>query len=389
MRIKIFLLLGCFLATSLLIAKTTNPVATTSSKLSINELGCDLPAPTNFTVVEVGPSLDWVHLHWNLSSPLYAHRINIYNVTKILGQGFDTVLVNSVIVPAGVEDTTLLCAPNHPCGNLYEIKAICTSKDSPNSAWAIAPGPPVGYILDLIIVGFTPTGSAPTCTMNQVQGGERCYFSNSGTATFRVRQTTNYANKRVFGIEKNHTTSRLTLKVDGPNNEGNSSFYNFYASYVGPNAYGKEEYEIKQNNQVIAKFIGDFASESESYLESRFIMPGYEIIRTSPHNGSNKPSDFSDEPLEGREALSNIIVSQATAFPNPFIESLEVYLSAPSSEQVNLALYNLNGQKVLDQQFVGGQEQYSLSTAMLSPGFYFLRIEASGEIQTLKVIKSE
>jgi hypothetical protein len=44
---------------------------------------------------------------------------------------------------------------------------------------------------------------------------------------------------------------------------------------------------------------------------------------------------------------------------------------------------------VLDQEFVRGQEQYSLSTAQLSAGFYFLRIEADGLVQTLKVVKSE
>ncbi|MBC7776388.1 MAG: T9SS type A sorting domain-containing protein, partial [Phycisphaerae bacterium] len=75
--------------------------------------------------------------------------------------------------------------------------------------------------------------------------------------------------------------------------------------------------------------------------------------------------------------------------PNPFSELLDIFPGNPTAESIHLQMYNLSGQKVLDQQFAGGQEQYSLSTAGLSTGFYLLRIEADGEVQTLKVVKSE
>lgn len=78
-----------------------------------------------------------------------------------------------------------------------------------------------------------------------------------------------------------------------------------------------------------------------------------------------------------------------SASPNPFSETLEVFLTKGSVESVNLQLVNLSGQVVLDRQFVSKQEQYTLPTTGLSPGFYFLRIEADGVVQTLKVVKSE
>ncbi len=79
----------------------------------------------------------------------------------------------------------------------------------------------------------------------------------------------------------------------------------------------------------------------------------------------------------------------ASTSKNPFSETLDVLVEHSDMQSIQLQLFNLSGQKVLDQQFTGGQEQYSLSTEGLANGFYFLRIEADGQVQTLKVIKSE
>ncbi|MFN0213298.1 MAG: T9SS type A sorting domain-containing protein [Saprospiraceae bacterium] len=99
-----------------------------------------------------------------------------------------------------------------------------------------------------------------------------------------------------------------------------------------------------------------------------------------------RPSD----PTRGQAvAFSSTSSGTASASPNPFSEVLEVFLPASAAQQISLQLFNLSGQKVLDQRFTGGQEQYSLSTEGLSTGFYLLRIEADGEVQTLKVVKSE
>ena len=87
--------------------------------------------------------------------------------------------------------------------------------------------------------------------------------------------------------------------------------------------------------------------------------------------------------------LGNESLLFASAAPNPFSETLDIYPNYPDAEIVHVQLFNLSGQKVLDQQFAGGEEQYTLSTATLANGFYLLRIEADGETQTLKVVKSE
>lgn len=74
---------------------------------------------------------------------------------------------------------------------------------------------------------------------------------------------------------------------------------------------------------------------------------------------------------------------------NPFTERLNIFAPQPSEEIVNLHLFDLNGNLVLEQSFETGLEAYSLPTTGLPPGFYFLRMETGGKIQTFKVVKAE
>ncbi|MDX1913670.1 MAG: T9SS type A sorting domain-containing protein, partial [Saprospiraceae bacterium] len=78
-----------------------------------------------------------------------------------------------------------------------------------------------------------------------------------------------------------------------------------------------------------------------------------------------------------------------SAAPNPFKDELDVLLDRVADTPVRLQLVNLQGQFVLDQEMEAGQSAYSLSTAQLPRGFYLLRVEADGETQVLKVVKSE
>jgi hypothetical protein len=223
--------------------------------------------------------------------------------------------------------------------------------------------------------------------MNAIQGGERCYFANSGVTKFRVRQVNYPVDMRNFGMERANP-NHYKLRLNEPNSFGQTD-YIIYCDYQNPQAFGTE-YQIRRNNQIIAQFVAGFDYEiGQSFLESVFIMPGFEVVRMSPY-GLGNPSD---EPSSGfiRERDDHDVSSglSATAWPNPFSETLDVVLSGDTQGPLSLQLYNLSGQVVLNQQFEAAQEYYTLSTANLSPGFYMLRVEANGVVQTLKVIKSE
>jgi hypothetical protein len=64
-------------------------------------------------------------------------------------------------------------------------------------------------------------------------------------------------------------------------------------------------------------------------------------------------------------------------------------LNRTSETPVRIQCVNLNGQIMLQQEMEAGRSQYSLSTALLPRGFYLLRVEADGDTQMLKVVKSE
>jgi len=386
MQVRNLFLLVCLLAASFLQANPTalftpeNPTPTSS------EFSCNLPAPTNFQVAGSGPN--WVHLTWDLTNPFHAHRINVYTCDE------DSTLVTTLLVDAGITDTTIFFLQ----GGLYlfEIKASCTSGDSKASAWTdcidiIGSG----LILDLIVSGYTPDLGSGNCTLPPGGAGHpnnyaRCYFTNNLISTFRIRQTNWMSNKKNFCIQR----------IFDPEDEGNPHFeldplvfnnegeedpheYEFYVNLQAPDATGTE-YQIMQYRRIVARFVANYHEDTgESFLQRVYIAEGYEIVRISGYVSGTTPG------TGGRTDQVALTTHDATTAPNPFTETLDVYPGKPSAENIRLQLYNLSGQKVLDQQFPGGQVQYSLATASLSPGFYFLRIEADGEVQTLKVVKSE
>ncbi len=382
MQIRNFLLLACLLAASFLKANPNPIFKPDNQTLTNRELSCNLPAPTNFHVKNWGTG--WILLEWDLTNPNNMHRVNVYSCR-------DSSLYTSLITNVGVTQTFISINPNE--AYYFEIKAICNDGgESPNAAWEACILPTgSGYILDLIVNGFHPSNSTEMCTLNLPQGGQRCYFPNSGVTTFKVRQTSNPSNFKFFGIE-NHPdyNDDEVFRMDVLSANGGTG-YSFWVDGLPP-GFGGDEAQVKYLGETVARFTAIYdETTGQSYLESVSMVPGHEIVEIQSPLGMVKPTNPT-KPTGGfvHERDGGIAVNEpAFASPNPFSDALDVFPGNPSAESIHLQMYNLSGQKVHDQQFAGGQEQYSLSTAGLSNGFYLLRIEADGEVQTLKVVKSE
>ncbi|MEQ1625219.1 MAG: hypothetical protein ABL870_11040, partial [Sediminibacterium sp.] len=149
---------------------------------------------------------------WDLTNPFSAHRINVYTCDE------EPVLIKSVLVNAGVTDLTIFFL--QPGLYTFEIRAACTSGDSPHfesiHCFEIIN---TGYILDLVVTGFTPEEGMGNCTLSAGGAGHynnyaRCYFTNSDISTFRIRQTNWIANKENFGIERIADPERPHYKLD-------------------------------------------------------------------------------------------------------------------------------------------------------------------------------
>ncbi len=82
-------------------------------------------------------------------------------------------------------------------------------------------------------------------------------------------------------------------------------------------------------------------------------------------------------------------VSLYQNYPNPALNSTTIEFHLPQSSYVEMKLYDISGNsiKTLTQSyFKQGRHKINLSTAKLSPGAYFYRLSASGEIITKKMI---
>ncbi|MBC7778163.1 MAG: T9SS type A sorting domain-containing protein [Phycisphaerae bacterium] len=244
----------------------------------------------------------------------------------------------------------------------------------------------ITIIAELIVIGRE--GSATTVNYTIQSAPNFCTFPLNGTETdFKVRQISNPNIGRRFLVNRNPVTTNLSTKLKTGNT---GEYYPILCDNTDPNCTG-ESYQIKFGGQQIATFELSIQESpvSKGLLTCTSLTPGFEIVRFG--DLAQKPNDHPNSPtrIQYRAEEAWLEPLGITASPNPFSESLTVYLDAVTTGPVSFNLFNLSGQKVFDQQYPAGAEQYDLNTSHLPSGFYLLRVGAGEELQTLKVVKSE
>lgn len=376
MNIRFLAILACVFATSFLMARIAPaPLSSFNTPISPTS-SCELPAPTDQHLVEQGPT--WVILGWTPIIDGAQHHIKIYRTS-------DNFLLNDLVVPAGQKKASIDNLP--PNTAMYTtISTICQNgEDGPPSSVL----PIRAFIIDIIVAGFTP-GTESSCPIQS--GGQSCNFYTSEAMTpFKISRNND---SRQFGVWAEINTSNAFYHVNiGTNgNSGQKIIINCDNNNNVPcSANSRIRIAYDPGHGSLIK-IADFeliqtSNTNEGILKCLFLASGWVIDRMGPGpSGEDFAGPGKGAPI-GFQNNNNF--PMAIASPNPFSNTLDIFPNNPAAASITLQMYNLSGQKVLDQQLAGGQEQYSLSTEGLSNGFYFLRIEADGQVQTLKVIKSE
>jgi len=356
-------------------------VSTNFDPISTPVDACDLAAPTNFQVLELGAT--WVRLIWTPSVLGVDHSVKTFRVS-------DGMLVHQAVVPAAMASSIIVNGLQPGETYFSTICAICP--DGIESIY-VANTPNFDTIItELIVAGFTESCGSSYCGIRNP--GEFCKFSLDGSSTyFKIQPQSGIGASRQFLLQKVTTPDgqRLRCRVNL-----NNAPYSFWVDGQPGNQQGVqgEKFEIKIPGATVATFKlseNYLTTPAQGHLTWTMENTGYEILKLyylpcgsggallDPSNGDSYPH------VETQTSASRT----AVVSPNPFWDNLEIYLTQIAANPVQLQLYNLSGQKVLDQQFPGGQDQYSLATQNLATGFYLLRIEADGQVQTLKVIKSE
>ncbi len=335
---------------------------------------CDAPAPTNFQVVNIGTT--WVDLTWLTSNPTDFHRIKTYETNS-------GILVSNILVPPGLLVQKVIGL--QPGFDYYSrINVVCKNGyDSENYAEVHF----IAVIAELIVIGRESTNNNGTCTI--YSNGGSCSLPANGTPmAFKIRSTINPNIWRKFSVSYDPIATKVSTKIKTGNLGMN---YAIQCNNQDPDVYNGISYQIKLSNQEIAAFEVSYQSNPPLALLNCTLAPGYAIDRLDLNFSGENPNGLSSGPIntynnmgEDRVEPLNIMAS-----PNPFSESLTVYLDAVTTGQVSFKLFNLNGQKVFEQQYMAGSEQFELNTSDLPKGFYLLRVEAGDEVQTLKVVKSE
>ena len=244
--------------------------------------------------------------------------------------------------------------------------------------------------MELVVDGYTAPNNTPgICTLAVSQ--THCDLVGANTFHFKAKRGT-YS--RSFAIDLHQPSPTGPVYVDFRLYEHNNSnnpikFYCDDSSHPAyPNSCAPMQHVYIEFNNIPMAYI--LVNSSQGATAANMMVEELytgEIIQVEPYaNGFSAPGGGHTVKPGG---FSNFESQLASTSPNPFTETLDVFLGQPDAENIHLQMYNLSGQKVIDQQFAGGQEVYTLSTADLSTGFYLLRIEADGEVQTLKVVKSE
>ncbi|MBC7776391.1 MAG: T9SS type A sorting domain-containing protein [Phycisphaerae bacterium] len=370
MQIKVFSLFA-FLAVASLLRANNTPVVQETNFHAFACSGCEIPPPDNFHVEEIGST--WVNLAWD-AGDLLKHRVRIYRSS-------DNFLLNTTIVPGGITNVVIAIPVSTEC--YAKINTIC--EDDSNSTLEAQCPPFMAVILELVVNGYNPTANSPYCTISS--SGGTCNFPSAAVYPFWVKK--DGVGLRRFGVEltfvNNPPQAPQILYIMHLRNDNTGETFKFYCDSNGePTTDGCGALTITINRATAG-------GESEIAVIEVYQGTSTNVLRCSTIVSGYKIQYLGAESLPGgdRNNISPTETQPPTVSPNPFSDLLDVFPGNPSAENIHLQMYNLSGQKVLDQQFAGGQEQYSLSTAGLSAGFYLLRVEADGEVQTLKVVKSE
>jgi len=115
----------------------------------------------------------------------------------------------------------------------------------------------------------------------------------------------------------------------------------------------------------------------------------YRIVFTGFGGMSNGKTYFTKELINTTSIGETTDDSRIALYPNPAKNNLTLLLNHNKAELLNIAIYNLSGKLILEQQVRSeqGTQQYNFNVADLDVGFYVISIKSEGFYVTQKFVK--
>lgn len=351
-----------------------------ANPLPARPLGPGCGEPTNFHVTNIGTS--FADLAWDASTQVQAYLLRIIDVAtqqEVYQQSLP-----------GTASSANVSGLQSGWKYKFLLTAIC-QESGDNSKAAEADG--ITLVLDLVVVASPPGTVNEDCELQEDELGPCGNFPWESTTYqyFSIKYNPSGVSRlfrmRLAGEGSQYCqTQQANPLLERLGDNAGDNYFRFYASNgsAPPTCAGtvKIKRVINGSEQEICTLDAltpSLASWPNGRLYVDQITSGYSIHRVSfTISGGERGDDSSWTPIDNPWAT------------NPFTDELEVNVPGPenASGPLTIDLFDLEGRRVAGEQYAQPQSQAIIPTAELSPGVYFLRIAAGGQVTTLKVIKS-
>jgi hypothetical protein len=362
-KFKLFALLTVALLTGSL---STNAAPTAEPHGTPAEDACILPPPSVFMVTEIGTS--WYKATWTPVLGAYQYQI----ITRDLSG----TAINTTYVPASVNGVTI-SGFNPGTSVVPEIRSVCYNfEQGPSKV-----GPITGIIVIDVVGSFYRPGdryNQGNCIMQYDWAGG-CDMTNDGSMT--EFQITNGGSQDAFFRAYKNVQGYVSIEKE----EIAIPF-----SFVNG---GGMHINIITNGQNVARLTTSVVTTPGSGGQRRLYR--CPINSCSSGNDDNYPirnaipAAMTQNNLSSRDQ-SLELSPRLSATPNPFADILEIQIPFANEEnELNLALYDLQGRMMMTQHIANGGPIQTIETGTLPTGVYFLRVECAGKAETIKVVKTQ
>lgn len=344
---------------------------------------CDAPAPDSFRMTSYG--VHFVSLAWNPAWPGASHTIKVFKKEQgsaiwSLEQTFPDVTGETFTV----QDLKYL--------STYKFSIATNCSNGIPSEHEVHTGPPIGVILDLVLVGRTPINPAPKPECVDI------FFQNYNWVGFKVESGQSLggiSNYFEFGLD-NGGTPLIKRPTNGP----------------GLVAARLVDGEFPKNNLPIVELmsptfdirrivnglpqppLGRLDLTYDPILKTVRICKNDDIVWAPGYNftmmTAQSANGFQGGVFEGLQQ-EHPHFAELIRVENPVKEVINVFLpnSIGAHERIYISLLNLHGQIIVKRTFNIIENHILFPMETVPPGMYLLRFESLEGIQTFKIVKPE
>lgn len=349
-----------------------------NTAIAPSPLSCNLPAPGGLTVTDVTASS--ISIAWNPVAGASAYSV------KFVEKATNTVVLNTTVTATNATATSLIAGTTYR----FIVSAICPDGSrSGNESTGEAKTDFI--VVDDIAVDF------PYIT-NQITGCPTT-FSALAPVSMAVVNTVTGEQTPFNLLKEDNFAANMNMQVlhDNPTAKtgGNWLFTNQESTFPSA-AEGYTEANavlvyysatpntpsgIVQNGSIVLAFSVELVGSTLNQINFCIaqIAPNYAVYLKGGGQGRPGPSKGS------HAAFNNHAMS---ASPNPFKDELNIQLEAVADTNGALQLMDAQGRVLRTQTFEAGFRTLTIPTTDLAPGLYFVRMETSKGVSTLKVVRS-